>query len=401
MKVIILAAAPSERLLPFTQNRAKPMIRVAGQSILETMTQSLHTAGITDIVMVVNHKSDSIRSVFQHGHHLGLSIEYVTQDPLDGIGGAVARCREKIQDEAFLLLYGDILATGPIFERLMDQYMESGRAVAALSLPASSQDFGNVYLDPDMKISQLVEKPQNPQLSNYVFAGAFLLPSSFFDVLERSGRDMEKSYQELIQKKALSGTIWEGEWIDVRQPWHILEANKILMSKWQHAVVHKSVRLEGHVEITGPVHIDENVTIGSGSVLKGPCYIGKNCYIGNNTLIRSYTSLGPDSTVGYGTEMKNAVLLGSSTIGRLSFIGDSVIGERVHLGTGVTTVNINPDGSDVVLKGGKEPQQTGLKKLGSFIGDDSHIGVRQVLAPGTLLGTGFECEDMITLEMKE
>jgi bifunctional UDP-N-acetylglucosamine pyrophosphorylase/glucosamine-1-phosphate N-acetyltransferase len=145
------------------------------------------------------------------------------------------------------------------------------------------------------------------------------------------------------------------------------------------------------------VHIEENVTIGSGSVLKGPCYIGRESYVGNNTLIREFTSLGPSCVVGYGTELKNCVLLGGSTIGRLSYIGDSVIGESAHLGTGVTTVNVRRDGRTIEVLVGKEKINTGLDKLGAFVGDNAKIGARQVLAPGTILGTGFLSEDLVTL----
>jgi len=397
MKAVILAASPAERLRPFTETRAKSMIRVAGKPILEKITSSLVSAGISEILIVVNHQKETIQSYFGHGHEFGLSIDYVLQDPVDGIGAAVKRCEDALGNEEFLLVYGDVLATGPVFESLMAQHVESGGASAALSLPASSGEFGNVYLNQDMKIVELVEKPTDPHLSNYVFAGVFVLPHSFFDSLGAHGNDIEKCYQEMISAGALSGAIWEGEWLDVRRPWDILEANRILMRIWRRAEIHDSVKLEGNVQIEGPVHVEEDVVIGSGSVLKGPCYIGKGSYIGNNTLIREYTSLGPESVVGYGTELKNCVLFGKSTLGRLSYIGDSVIGERAHLGTGVTTVNYEAPNTEIMVDTNEGRQSTGMNKVGAFIGDDVHIGARQVLAAGTSIKSGAVVESLITL----
>ncbi len=298
MKAVILAAAPAERLSPFTQTRPKPMIRVAGKPILEKMAADLLGAGISELLIVVNHQQESIRNYFAHGHEFGLSIDYLLQDPVDGIGGAVKQCRAALDDEAFLLMYGDVLTTGPVFENVMAQYVESGGAAAALYLPVSSGDFGNVYLNQDMKIVELVEKPLAPHLSNYVFAGVFVLPSSVFDLLDEHGNDMEACYQHMIRDGALSGAIWEGGWIDLRRPWDILEANRILMNLWDTAQVHQSVKLNGNVQIEGPVRIGEGVVIESGSVIKGPCYIGQGSYIGNNALIREFSSLGPDSVVG-------------------------------------------------------------------------------------------------------
>ena len=127
-------------------------------------------------------------------------------------------------------------------------------------------------------------------------------------------------------------------------------------------------------------------------------YIGKGSYIGNNTLIREYTSLGPESVVGYGTELKNCVLFGKSTLGRLSYIGDSVIGERTHLGTGVTTVNFEATDVEIVSETPEGPLPTGMNKVGAFIGDDVHIGARQVLAAGTCIKSGEVVQSLITLK---
>src|SRR5271170_2891538 len=154
MKAVILAAGRSERLKPFTETRAKPMIQVAGRPMLEYSLQGLAAAGVTDVYVVVHHKGETISSHFEHGARFGLSIEYVRQDPLDGIGAAVRRCEKLIGTDPFLLIYGDVLATGNPYQQVIGQYTETGGAVAALSLPANSGEFGNVYLDQDMRITR-------------------------------------------------------------------------------------------------------------------------------------------------------------------------------------------------------------------------------------------------------
>ena len=144
MKAVILAAGRSERLMPFTETRAKPMIRVAGRTILEYMTAALRDSGIRDILLVVNHKREGIQGYLEHGHRFGLNIEYILQDPIDGIGSGLRRCEQELGGEPFLLVYGDVLTTGKPFEEILRQYTDSGGAVAALSLPPASREFGNV-----------------------------------------------------------------------------------------------------------------------------------------------------------------------------------------------------------------------------------------------------------------
>jgi UDP-N-acetylglucosamine diphosphorylase / glucose-1-phosphate thymidylyltransferase / UDP-N-acetylgalactosamine diphosphorylase / glucosamine-1-phosphate N-acetyltransferase / galactosamine-1-phosphate N-acetyltransferase len=397
MKAVILAAGRSERLKPFTETRAKPMIRLAGKPMLEYCLRGLAVAGITDVLVVVHHKGETISSHFEHGARFGVSIEYVRQDPLDGIGAAIRRCEKQLAGDPFLLVYGDVLAMGNPVQAVLSQYTETGGAVASLSLPASSAEFGNVYLNQDMRITRLVEKPSNPQLSNYVFAGIYFLPATFLRTLSDANNDVLQAFQRLVEQGLFFGSLWDGGWIDITRPWQILDANRMVMSGWDRAEIHTSVKLEGDVHIEGPVHIEENVRIGAGSILKGPCYIGRDSYIGNNTLIREYTALGPESVVGYGTELKNCVLLGRSILGRLSYIGDSVIGERAHLGTGVTTVNQFDDGRPVPFETEEGVLLPGYSKLGAFIGDDVAIGARNVLAPGTRIRSGTRIEDLISV----
>jgi len=139
---------------------------------------------------------------------------------------------------------------------------------------------------------------------------------------------MEKALKALVAGEGLRASMWEEEWLDVVYPWEILRANKIIMDSWEHSKIAKTATLESNVTISGTVHIEDNVVIKAGAVLEGPCSIGKNCYIGNNSLIRSYTALEDNCSVGYGVELKNCVVQKNSHIGRLSFIGDSVLGGK-------------------------------------------------------------------------
>jgi bifunctional UDP-N-acetylglucosamine pyrophosphorylase/glucosamine-1-phosphate N-acetyltransferase len=78
-------------------------------------------------------------------------------------------------------------------------------------------------------------------------------------------------------------------------------------------------------------------------------------------------------------------MFANSQIGRLSFIGDSVIGENVDIGTGTVTVNRRLDFSPVWVKFGDFERDTHLTKLGSFIGDNVTIGASNTIMPGTII----------------
>ena len=87
--------------------------------------------------------------------------------------------------------------------------------------------------------------------------------------------------------------------------------------------------------------------------------------------------------MGYGVELKNCVVLDNTHIGRLSFIGDSVLGEKVDVGAGVMTVNRAIDWKSIKVKSGNKSMDTGSPKLGAFIGDHVVIGAGNTIQPGT------------------
>ena len=96
--------------------------------------------------------------------------------------------------------------------------------------------------------------------------------------------------------------------------------------------------------------------------------------------------------------LKNCVLFGKNDIGRLSFVGDSVLGEQVISGSGLTTVNHTVDYSTISCSTSRsESVQTGLTKLGAFVGDNVSIGARHTLGPGTIVESGKVIADCITL----
>ena len=396
MKAVVLAANRSTRLSPFIETRCKPMIRIAGQYILENTICFLKEAGIHDIVLVVNHQQDLIRQYFGSGQTFGVNLEYVVQDELKGIGHALSLCRSSLEKKPFLLVYGDVMTDYNPFLSILQTYSETDREVALIALPESSKEFGNVYLDHEMKISRLVEKPQANQ-ANYVFAGMFVLFPKIFERLAENQNDIFRSYERLIASSGLQACLWEKGWIDMIHPWHILDANRMLMSSWQTAEIDSTVKLLGHVHLEGAVRIGPDVTIESGTVLKGPCYIGANSYVGNNSLIRNFSAIGPNSMVGYGSELKNCVLFGNNDVGRLSFVGDSVLGENVKSGSGLTTVNHTVDYSQITCSSNSDSVETGLTKLGAFIGDSVSIGARHTLGPGSIVESGKIIADCITL----
>lgn len=385
MKAVILAAGKGGNLNPFSMTRPIPMVSVAGAYLFDNTLDLLKKSGINDIFVVVGHQKEKVISHIGEHVQNGLNIQYTEQRRVGGIGNAVLQVKNKISaGEYFLLIYGDTVTSANIFSKIQQSFHTFKCPVASICLPPSNEMFGNVFLNAQMKITRIIEKPKGGELGNYVLAGAYILPSSFFQILEKNKGSMEKAIQAMT-REGLRASMWEEEWIDIVYPWEVLTANQIIMNSWEETSIAKSSVLEGNVTIQGTVKIGQDVVIKAGAVLEGPCSIGKGCYIGNNSLIRPYTSLGDQCSVGYGVELKNCVVFNNTRIGRLSFIGDSVLGEHVDIGAGTMTVNRTVDFQPITVKVGKKKISAERTKLGAFIGDNVVIGAGNTIHPGAVI----------------
>jgi bifunctional UDP-N-acetylglucosamine pyrophosphorylase/glucosamine-1-phosphate N-acetyltransferase len=399
MKALILTGGAGRNLVPFSSTRPKALAVAASGSLLRRQLTQLREAGITDITIVLGQHGDKIRRAFTDGHDLEVNITYVEQGQPRGITDAILAARSRFNPgEYFLLVYGDVITSGNPFFQALQSFNAFKGPIACVCLPGPPTGrYGNVYMS-GTRITKIVEKPTGADLGNYVLSGFFVLPAELFATVEKVGGQMEKVFDALVESEGLNASIWEEGWIDVECPWDILAANRMVMDTWDEAQISRDANIEGNVTFRGPVRIAADSMIKSGAVLVGPCYVGPGCYVGNNTLVRNYTSIGARSVIGYGVELKNCVLFGNSDVGRLSFVGDSVLGENADLGSGTMTINENMDRSSIRVDLRGESVDSGLDKLGAFIGDDVKIGASHTIAAGTVVPAGSVVPHRVTLD---
>ncbi|MCH8158212.1 MAG: NDP-sugar synthase, partial [Nitrospinae bacterium] len=260
MKAIILAAGKGANLSPFSATRPIPMISVAGQTLLDNTVNQLKRAGGNDVGGVVGHEKEKVEDLGAERSDNGMNIHCIEQKESNGIGDAVLQVKEKISPgEYFLLIYGDTVTAENIFSKVQQSFHSFKCPVASICLPPSNESFGNVFLNAQMKITKVVEKPKGDNFGNYVLAGVFVLPESFFGLLEKNQRSMEKALKALVKEGNLMASMWEDEWLDIVYPWEILQANRIIMDSWSQSTIAKSAVLESNVTIQGIVNIEEDV----------------------------------------------------------------------------------------------------------------------------------------------
>ncbi len=140
------------------------------------------------------------------------------------------------------------------------------------------------------------------------------------------------------------------------------------------------------VSIKGKVFIHESVELPAFCSIEGPAWIGEGVQIRPGAYIRGNVIVGAGSVVGNSCEYKNCLLLEGVQTPHFSYIGDSILGNRSHLGAGVILSNLRLDQKTVKVKTEEGIVDTGMRKFGALVGDEAEVGCNSVLNPGSILG---------------
>ncbi len=133
------------------------------------------------------------------------------------------------------------------------------------------------------------------------------------------------------------------------------------------------------------ISIDKGTVLEPGCFIEGPCCLGKGVHVRHGAYIRSNVIIGDHAVVGHASELKHAILLNHCSAAHFNYVGDSIIGNRVNLGAGVVCANFRLDKRKVMVTFPGKKIETGLRKFGAIVGDDSQLGCHTVINPGTLL----------------
>lgn len=170
--------------------------------------------------------------------------------------------------------------------------------------------------------------------------------------------------------------------------------------------IHSEANISDKAFLINPeqISLGKGTIVEPGAYIKGPCIIGENCIIRHGAYIRGHLITGNQCVIGHDTEIKNSILLNEVQAAHFAYIGNSILGNRVNLGAGVKCANLKLKKDAINIYHEGQYYETGLRKLGAFIGDGSQIGCNAVTNPGTLLGKNcflFPCTNFGGVALNE
>jgi dTDP-glucose pyrophosphorylase/CBS domain-containing protein len=215
---VIMAGGKGTRLGSLAQDTPKPLMPVAGRSILEWIILGLVGDGVHHVYVSVNHLADQITDHLGDGSQYGLRIEYLREEednPL-GTGGALGLIEEPPTDP-LLVINGDVLVEFDARELLHFHQATGARVTMGVRQYTHSVPFGVVEKSADDRVERIVEKPE---LQVTINAAVYCIDP---DLIDRVPKGIMSHMPDLVQQcldaneRVMAWPI-TSDWIDVGTP---------------------------------------------------------------------------------------------------------------------------------------------------------------------------------------
>lgn len=263
-KAVILCGGNGTRFLPITKSIPKEMLPLLDKPILQTIIENLSSAGVSDILIVLNKTKDIIKNHFNKNEELELllkkvnklallnklqninnlaNINYVYQTHQLGTGDALLYAKDFVGNDNFLLMYGDevmLYNSRSMPQQLIECFEKYNKNVIAVQTCDKKDVFKYGIIKPETidsttySVLDLIEKPTEENApSNICFLGASVLNSEVFTQLENINFMLKPNSQlpltdallKLIKQNKVIAKLIDGTRIDVGNKLGFLKAN--------------------------------------------------------------------------------------------------------------------------------------------------------------------------------
>ncbi len=244
MNILILAAGYATRLYPLTENKAKPLLEVAGKPMIEWVLDNLAPIPDIDRVYVVtnNKFAASFEAWASDYKARGARMEFTIvndgstsdSDKLGAIGDIHHVLKTQgISGQDLLVVAGDNLFSHPV--AAFAEAAKANPATLALYDVGNLEEirkYNNVTTDADGVITHFEEKPAEPKTTKTGIALYYyrkdVLPLIDAYVAEGNNPDQPGRLIQWLYPRVKVGT-WDvpGTWFDIGSKETLVEANEV------------------------------------------------------------------------------------------------------------------------------------------------------------------------------
>jgi mannose-1-phosphate guanylyltransferase len=252
-------------------------------------------------------------------------LQYVEEPTPLGTGGAL-KYAERLLDERFFMLNGDVLTDIDLSAELAQHERTGARATLALYPVEDPSAYGLVRRNDDLSVRQFLEKPSPEEIdTNLVNAGAYILERELLSGLAPAGTNIsiERDVFPELVGAGLFGYEASGYWMDIGTPERYLQATFDI--------------LEGQVETEIGARLGASQSrLANDCVIDGalvaPVLAGAGCSVQAGAVVGGRAVLGRRVEIGPDARVEDAAVLDGARVGARSTVRGAIVGPGVLIG---------------------------------------------------------------------
>ena len=422
---IVLAAGLGRKVWPYGEFRQKCTIPVANKPIVRRVVENLLDAGCQRIIVVVGHHAQQVRGALADISN----TVFVTQHSLDGTVSAVLSASEHLENQPYLVVYGDTVTTADNLRNFIQEFRSYNVEAAALVQPLGNEDASNWLCAgigtedvENRSVLKLNGIEGHPRGGSHRLCGVYAFKSSATTyLLGNPGivtrvpvggmpppeSEIAQSLQLMVDDgRTVLAVQTQDFFVDVDKPWHVLEANRRFVDYLATQVTEDHIaagaKISDAAEINGHVVLGKNSVIGPRVVVKGTLIAGANNNITNGAILHGNIFVGDQCRI------SDYCDVGSSAIGNRCIIGHGaemagVLFDKVYLyhycemsgvfgcatdigaATVCGTLRFDDRDTPIQVEGRYEVPTYGANA--TYMGDYCRTGVNAMIMPGRRIGS--------------
>ena len=225
---MLLAAGFGTRMRPLTDTCPKPLLKLAGISLIDWTLNRLRGDGIKRFVINTHYLSDQMQAHFADQNDVTL----IHEDPILETGGGVKNALNILGNEPFFVVNTDTIITNGIIPVVAQmQKAWQGHALDFLLLLQDRHDaFGyDGKGDFELKADGHVERRQKESWAPYVFTGTQIIDPKIFTNSPDGAFSLNVLYDKAIENNRLQAIVSDGKWYHIGVPEALRAAEPIFL----------------------------------------------------------------------------------------------------------------------------------------------------------------------------
>jgi MurNAc alpha-1-phosphate uridylyltransferase len=221
---MILAAGKGERMRPLTDHTPKPLLRVAGKTLIEHHIGKLVSAGFHELVINVSWLGEQIEAFLGDGSAFGCAISWSREaSPLETAGGII-QALPLLGEAPFAVVNGDIWTDYPV-QQLRQRDLPAGQLAHLVMTDNPPQ---HPLGDFEITAAGKAQARQSEDSACYTYTGLGVYEAGFFAGRQPGVLPLRPLLDAGMAAGQVGAEYYPGRWFDVGTPQRLTELDALL-----------------------------------------------------------------------------------------------------------------------------------------------------------------------------